>query len=45
MCAEDVRGGLLDVQHGGTPADVVPLRGFAGAGVLEIVEDFNSDTY
>jgi phage-related protein len=36
---------LLDVQHGGTPTHAVPLKGFAGAGVLEIVEDFKSDTY
>ena len=36
---------LLDVQYGETPANAKPLKGFGGAGVLEIVEDFGGDTY
>ncbi len=32
-------------QLGGKFIDSKPLRGFGGAGVLEIVEDFRSDTY
>ena len=35
---------LLDVQYGETPADAKPLRGFGGAGVLEIIEDHQTDT-
>jgi phage-related protein len=36
---------LLDVQYGETPTDAKRLKGFAGAGVLEIVEDYQTDTY
>ena len=36
---------LLDVQYGETPASARPLKGFGGAGVLEIVEDHIGDTY
>jgi len=36
---------LLDVQYGETPDDAKPLKGFGGAGVLEIVEDYQTDTY
>jgi phage-related protein len=36
---------LLAVQHGGKPARAKPLRGFSGAGVLEIIEKYDSDTY
>jgi len=36
---------LLDVQYGERPSSAVPLRGFGGAGVLEIVEDFDRATY
>lgn len=32
-------------QIGGKFIDSKPLKGFGGAGVLEIVEDFHSDTY
>jgi len=46
---EDVRrtfGFALGLaQHGGKFIDAKPLKGFGGAGVLEIVEDFQSDTY
>jgi phage-related protein len=38
---QDVVGrALLDAQFGETPAVAKPLRGFAGASVLEIVGDF-----
>jgi phage-related protein len=36
---------LLDVQFGGTPITAKVLRGFSGAGVLELVEDHDGDTY
>ena len=36
---------LQRVQFGGTPHSVKVLRGFGGAGVLEIVEDHDGDTY
>ncbi len=36
---------LLVVQYGGKPVRAKPLRGFSGAGVLEIVERYDSDTY
>lgn len=32
-------------QLGGKFIDSKPLKGFGGAGVLEIIEDFHSDTY
>ena len=36
---------LYMAQCGGKHPDAKPLKGFSGAGVLEIVEDYNSDTY
>jgi len=36
---------LLDVQYGETPGSAKPLKGFGGAGVLEIIEDHDGDTY
>jgi phage-related protein len=36
---------LYVAQQGGKHADAKPLRGFGGAGVLEIVEDHSGDTY
>ncbi|MBI2911550.1 MAG: type II toxin-antitoxin system RelE/ParE family toxin [Chloroflexi bacterium] len=36
---------LWVAQRGGKHPDAKPLRGFGGAGVLEIVEDFAGDTY
>jgi phage-related protein len=33
------------VQYGDTPGSAKPLKGFGGAGVLEIVEDHDGDTY
>lgn len=46
---EDVRQAfgfaLYLAQCGGKHPDAKPLKGFTGAGVLEIVEDYSSDTY
>jgi phage-related protein len=36
---------LLDVQYGDTPNSAKPLKGYGGAGVLEIAEDYDGDTY
>jgi phage-related protein len=36
---------LRDVQYGERPDNARPLSGFAGAGVLELVEDFDRSTY
>ncbi|HKC75687.1 MAG TPA: type II toxin-antitoxin system RelE/ParE family toxin [Chloroflexota bacterium] len=36
---------LYRVQQGRTPAAAKPLKGFGGAGVLELVDDFDGDTY
>jgi phage-related protein len=36
---------LFVAQQGGKHRDAKPLRGFGGAGVLEIVDDFDGDTY
>src|SRR5262245_34605774 len=33
------------VQKGEKPANAKPLKGFGGASVLEIVEDFDGDTW
>ena len=43
---KDVIGHALFIaQLGGKHEDAKPLRGFGGAGVLELVEDFDSDAY
>jgi phage-related protein len=36
---------LFDAQTGSKHPDAKPLRGFGGAGVLEIVEDFDGNAY
>jgi phage-related protein len=36
---------LYVAQRGGKHPDAKPLRGFGGAGILEIVEDHAGDTY
>jgi len=36
---------LRSVQLGGTPQTAKPLKGFGGAGVLELVEDYDRGTY
>lgn len=40
-----VGGALWDAQLGLKAPYAKPLRGFGGAGVLEIVDDFDGDTY
>ena len=43
---KDVIGfALSEAQAGGKHPDAKPLRGYKGAGVLEIVDDFDGDTY
>ena len=46
---EDVRrrigGALWEAQIGGKAPFAKPLQGFDGAGVLEIVDDFDGDTF
>jgi len=36
---------LYVAQQGGKHRDTEPLRGFGGAGILEIIDDFDGDTY
>jgi len=36
---------LYQAQLGGKSPDAKPLKGFGGAGVLEIIEDHDGDTY
>jgi len=36
---------LREIQQGRKPASAKPLKGFKGAGVLEIIEDYRTDTY
>jgi phage-related protein len=36
---------LFIAQQGGKHSDAKPLRGFGGAGVLEVIEDHDGDTY
>jgi phage-related protein len=36
---------LFAVQLGETPPDVKPLKGFGGAGVLELIDDHKGSTY
>jgi phage-related protein len=36
---------LYQAQIGGKPADTKPLKGFGGAGILEIVADHKGDAY
>jgi phage-related protein len=42
---DEVGFALYQVQRGLTPRAAKALRGFGGASVLEIVEDFRTDTY
>lgn len=46
---EDVKrrvgGALWEAQTGGKAPYAKPLKGFGGAGVLEVVDDFDGDTY
>ena len=38
-------GALWDAQMGRKAPFAKPLKGFGGAGVLEVVDDFDGDTY
>jgi phage-related protein len=46
---EDVQGSfgrsILRAQRGGTSPGATPLKGFGGAGVVELHEDYDGDTY
>lgn len=43
---QDVFGfALHQAQEGGKHPQAKPLKGFSGAGVLEVVEDYDGDTY
>jgi phage-related protein len=42
---DEVGHALYEVQIGRKPASAKPFKGFGGASVLEIVEDFDKDTY
>lgn len=43
---KDVIGfALFEAQSGLTPRSAKPLKGFSGAGVVEIIDDFQTDTY
>lgn len=41
----DIGYALYFAQAGDKHPDARPLRGFGGAGVLEVIEDFDGDTY
>jgi phage-related protein len=40
-----VGGAVWEAQLGRKPPYAKPLKGFGGAGVLEVVDDFDGDTY
>ena len=42
---QDIGSALFEAQQGGKPAAAKPLKGFGGAGVLEIIDNFDGDTY
>jgi phage-related protein len=42
---QDIGYALFEAQRGLKPASVKPLKGFGGASVLEIIEDFRGGTY
>jgi len=42
---QDIGYALFEAQRGLKSASAKPLKGFGGAGVLEIVENFSSGTY
>ena len=42
---QEVGHALHEVQMGIKPMEAKPLKGFGGAGVLEIIENFVGDTY
>lgn len=42
---QDIGYALFEAQNGQKSESAKPLKGFGGAGVLEIVENFSGDTY
>ena len=42
---QDIGFALFEVQRGLKPESAKPLKGFGGAGILEITENFVGDTY
>jgi len=42
---QDIGYALFEVQKGLKPTAAKPLKGFGGAGVLEIIENFVGETY
>lgn len=42
---QDIGYALFEVQKGQKPQSAKPLKGFGGAGVLELIERFDGDTY
>ena len=42
---QDIGYALFEVQKGLKPTAAKPLKGFGGAGVLEIIENFAGETY
>lgn len=42
---DDIGYAFFEAQEGKKPAAAKPLKGFGGAGVLEIIENFCGDTY
>ena len=42
---DDIGYALYEAQNGIKSAAAKPLKGFGGAGVLEIIENYSGDTY
>ena len=42
---QDIGYALFEAQRGKYPVSAKPLKGFGGAGVLEIIEDFSGNSY
>lgn len=42
---QDIGYAFFEVQKGQKPLSAKPLKGFGGAGVLELIERFDGDTY
>lgn len=42
---QDIGYALFQAQSGEKPLSAKPLKGFGGAGVLELVENYDGDTY
>ena len=42
---QDIGYALFEAQQGRTPTAAKPLKGFGGAGVLEIIENFDGAAY